>query len=388
MMRNQEPSARSARKQRMRLAEFITTRMAEILAAWEAFAATQLPAARHMSSLELRDHAQQILEAIVVDLGTSQTRAEQMAKSHGLAPFPAHETAAQVHAVLRANSGFDVRQLASEYRALRASVLGLWLEQGTPAATDLDDMVRFNEAIDQALAESIGHFSDRVERARNLLLGMLSHDMRSPLQTIQLTAAYLSRLNAGDAVSTAAQRLIDSGERVQALLDDLTDFNRANLGLGIAIAPTECELGALCGEELARLREDFPGHALELHADGRCEGRWDGLRLKQLVCNLVTNAVKYGAADAPVQVALAGDADGVRLEVVNRGPTVPPETLAHVFEPLSRGPNAAQQPGLGLGLFIVHEIAHAHGGTVEARSADGVTVFAVRLPRRGPSPTR
>ena len=103
-----------------------------------------------------------------------------------------------------------------------------------------DDVIRFNEAIDQALAESISFFSVQVDQARNLLLGMLGHDMRSPLQTIQMTALYLANLNAGDKVSGAASRLIRSGARMQALLGDMLDFNRTNLGLGINIVANRC----------------------------------------------------------------------------------------------------------------------------------------------------
>ena len=218
----------------MRLADFILRDMESILAKWEAFAATRLPAAASMASLELRDHAQQILEAVAADLSAPQSREAQAAKSMGLAPapFPARETAAQTHAVMRARSGYDIKQLASEYRALRASVLSLWMDACLPAAPPLQDVIRFNEAIDQALAESIGHFSAQVDQARNLLLGMLSHDMRSPLQTVQMTALYLGQLNAGSDVSDAATRLIRSGARLQALVDDIVDFNRTNLGLG------------------------------------------------------------------------------------------------------------------------------------------------------------
>ncbi len=234
----------------MRLGPFIVQNMQRIVQEWESFAATILPAARSMESLALRDHAQEILEAIVKDLSTPQTGDEQAAKSKGLAPkrIGAPETAAQTHAFLRARSGFDIRQLASEYRALRASVLRLWMEDCHPAAPDLDDMIRFNEAMDQALAESIDFFSAHVERARNLLLGMLGHDMRSPLQTIKMTATFLSALNAGEKVSDAASRLISSGSRIQALVNDLLDFNRSNLGLGISVTPKAADMAALFEE--------------------------------------------------------------------------------------------------------------------------------------------
>lgn len=197
----------------MRLAAFITDNMKTILSNWEAFAATQLPAAESMTPLALRDHAKQILEAIVKDLSTPQTRKAQADKSMGQAPrqLDAPETAAETHAVLRARSDFDINQLAAEYRALRASVLRLWLDACKPQQPDLEDLMRFNEAIDQALAESINFFSMQVDQARNLLLGMVGHDLRNPLQAIQLTSNYLSALNAGEDVSRAAARLINSG---------------------------------------------------------------------------------------------------------------------------------------------------------------------------------
>src|SRR5690606_2204141 len=122
-----------------------------------------------------------------------QTREAQSEKSKGRAPTQAGapETAAQTHAVLRARSGFDINQLVAEYRALRASVLRLWMDAHSLERSGVEDVIRFNEAIDQAVAESVGHFHMQVERARNLLLGTLGHDMRSPLNTILVTASYL-----------------------------------------------------------------------------------------------------------------------------------------------------------------------------------------------------
>jgi signal transduction histidine kinase len=233
----------------MRLSDFIVRDMQAILTQWEAFAASRLPAANGMTSLALRDHAQQILEAVVKDLSTPQTAEAQAAKSMGRAPklLNATETAAQTHGMLRAQSGFEINQMASEYRALRASVLRLWMDACQPETPNLDDMIRFNEAIDQALAESIAYFSDKVDEARNLLLGMLGHDMRTPLQAIQMTATYLGALNAGEKVSMAAARLINSGSRMKSLLDELVEFNRAKLGLGIRVAPAHVGSRTFCG---------------------------------------------------------------------------------------------------------------------------------------------
>lgn len=144
----------------MRLAEFILRDMGRILSEWESFASTLLPAAGNMTPPALRNHAPQILRAIAKDLATPQTRHEQREKSLGRAPSPpeGRETAAQTHALMRARRGFNIRQLVAEYRALRASVLRLWIDDFKLVAADLDDLMRFNEAIDQAVAESVDFF--------------------------------------------------------------------------------------------------------------------------------------------------------------------------------------------------------------------------------------
>lgn len=371
----------------MRLADFILRNMEAIVAQWETFASSLLPAAANMNSPALRDHAQQILEAIAKDISAAQTRDAQIEKSQGRAPSPidAPETAAQTHAILRARSGFDVRQVVAEYRALRASVIRLWMDECPHDALSMDDAIRLNEAVDQALAESLDHFSAQVEQSRNLLLGMLGHDMRSPLQAIQITASHLAALNAGESVTSAAGRLIRSGARMQSLLDDLCDFNRTKLGLGINIAPTRVDLAVVFGDELDQLRTIHPDRQIELHVRGNNDGVWDGPRLQQLLGNLVLNAVKYGAPNTPVWVMVSGQKDDVRIVVANRGPAIETSALEQMFEPLKRG--AGQSEGyeedrhLGLGLYIVREIVRAHGGEIEVRSEQGETKFEVRLPR-------
>ena len=372
----------------MRLAEFILRNMETILESWEAFAGSLLPAAKNMDSRALRNHAQQILQAVAKDLSTPQTRQAQREKSLGHAPVleDADETAAQTHAVVRARSGFDIKQLAAEYRALRASVLRLWMDECAPEAPHLNDIIRFNEAIDQALAESIAFFSDQVEQARNLLLGMLGHDLRSPLQTIQMTASYLAALNAGAGVSEAAGRLIRSGARMQALLDDLCDFNRTKLGLGIDIVPQDIDLAEVFADVIDQLRAAHPDRRIDLDVQGSARGMWDGRRLQQLLGNLVVNALRYGASDSNVLVVVTDAGDEVIFKVRNRGPAIDGPTLDRIFDPLHRGPHPGEKnderAGLGLGLYIASEIAKAHHGVIDARSDEAETAFSVRLPRR------
>lgn len=370
----------------MRLADFIDLNLPTILAAWDEFAASVFPVgAPQASAATLRDHAEQLLQAIAVDLRTAQTPAEQLAKSWGEAPrsVGAGNTAAQTHAVLRASSGFTIQQMVAEYRALRASVLRLWLGMHPPGPEALEDIGRFNEAIDQAIAESVDIFSREVERWRNVFLGVLGHDLRGPLNAILLTSQLIAKLIDGTPASEPTARLIRSGERMKELLDDLLDYSRISLNMGIPVSPAPVDLAPVCREEVERLKAALPGCPIEFTVEGPTQGTWDASRIKQVIGNLVTNAAQYGHPGRPVAVKLRGGAAEVRLSVENEGPVIPRETIQLLFEPLRRGAGANiknERTSMGLGLFIVRQVAQAHGGTVSVDSAGGRTVFTVVMP--------
>jgi signal transduction histidine kinase len=373
----------------MRLAVFIERDMEAILSEWEAFASTLLPAAIDMSSDSLRDHAAQILRAVCKDLETSQTDEERDRKSKGLAlaPMDVHNTAAETHALLRAQGGFTLNQVTSEYRALRASVLHLWIKTCEPAGIFVPDLVRFNEAIDQALIESVAFFNAQIEKERNLLLGMLGHDMRGPLQVIQLTARYLSKADAATDVYTAAARLLKSSTSLKLLLDDLLDFNRTKLGLGITISPAPVDLVEAFSAEIEQLRVAHPGRTIVLETNGDVSGVWDINRLNQLLGNLVVNAIKYGAFSSPFRIVLNGLPTEVRFAVHNQGSKIDQAALPQIFEPLKRGSDnqfgVGTEGSFGLGLYIARQIAIAHHGDISPKSDENETVFTVRLPRLG-----
>jgi signal transduction histidine kinase len=370
----------------MHLADFILRDMETILLEWDSFAGSCATRTAKMSPRALRDHARQILEAVAKDLRTAQSDEAQEQKSKGRAPvvLNAPETAAQTHAVLRARSGFDINQLVSEYRALRASVSSLWIDACYPNAPRIEDLVRFHEAIDQAVAESVEFFDDQIEKTRNLFLGMLGHDMRTPLQSIKMTAEYLIELRADAEISEVASVLLSSADSMQSLLDDLVDFGRTRLGLGISINCTNVDLGILFLEELEMLRRAYPDKMLELQLSGGLHGHWDGHRLQQLLRNLVVNAIKYGDKGKPVRVVIVGEDDELIFEVLNQGPVMEQSTLERIFEPLERATEQTNPSdgSLGLGLFIAREIATGHGGSIRARSNANETAFTVRLPRQ------
>lgn len=250
----------------------------------------------------------------------------------------------------------------------------------------VDEIGRFNEGIDQAIAESVQFFAVEVERWRNVFLGVLGHDLRSPLSAILLTSQHLAKLLEGGPTSEYATRLIQSGRRMKELLDDLLDYSRSSLQLGIPTTPTTIDLAETCSEEVTLQRSANPRAIIETDFGGPVLGKWDASRVRQMLANLITNAVKYGATDRPVMVRLRGVGDGVQLSVENEGPTIPAESFELLFEPLKRGSSSEtgdQRTSLGLGLFIVREIAKAHGGTVALRSDDRSTTFTVTMPYGG-----
>lgn len=373
----------------MRLADFIEKNAEPILAASEAFAQTQLPAASYLDSAALRDHIPMILTAVAKDLRSPQTAKEQLAKSlgHQAGLEGAPETAAQTHALLRAKAGFDIAQLIAEYRALRACTLRLWFDGGMAEGPEVvDDLIRFNEAIDQAVAESVSHFAAEVDRWRHVFLGVLGHDLRGPLNAILLTAEVLAQMTTVAPLGNHTRRLIQSGKRMTVLLDDLLDFSRASLGLGIGITRAPVDLATACGEEVELLRAALPHVEIEYDAAGDTSGNFDGSRVREVLGNLVTNAARYGTSGPPIKVGLFGDASEVRLSVANSGFPIPSEDINDLFEPLRRGRHKdenSDSANLGLGLFIVREIARAHGGEIQVNSTAEATVFAMVLPRSG-----
>ena len=145
-------------------------------------------------------------------------------------------------------------------------------------------------------------------------------------------------------------------------------------------------MGEVFADELAQLRAAYPQRRVDLEITGDSRGLWDGMRLQQLLGNLVVNAIKYGAPDAPVRVLVVGREDDLLFEVRNSGPAIDRSTLAEMFDPLKRGLDSTGKGddggSLGLGLYIAREIAKAHGGDIEARSEETETVFGVCLPRR------
>jgi signal transduction histidine kinase len=374
-------------KQPMRLADFLLANLQPILQKWEDFAETILPDAR-LSSKELRDHAEQMLQEIAADMKTSQSKEEQALKSAGLGPRSEADTAAETHADTRLVSGFSMDQMISEYRALRASVLLLWSQEiKTGIEFELEDMTRFHESIDQMLAESVARYSQSVTQANNLFLGILAHDLRTPLSAIGVGAEIMLRAEQLDSrYIKISSRIFGSAKRAGKIVENLLDFTRSHSSAGLSLKPEKANLKSVCEGIVEEVGIHHPDRTIIFESEGKFEGTFDATRIEQVLCNLIENAALHGAKDSPITVKLRSENDVAIVTVHNDGEPIDPRDLPHIFDPMARySQHAADErgpsSGLGLGLYIANQIVSAHNGKIEVGSNEVQgTTFSVKLP--------
>jgi signal transduction histidine kinase len=379
----------------MRIAEFIMANVEPILVEWERFARS-LSAGSDMDIIALRDHAEDILRAAARDMVAPQSAEEQADKSKGHGDAGTEsiylDGASEEHAVARLASGFNLIEVVSEYRALRASVLRLWRQSVRQLdERDLQDVIRFNESVDQSLAEAIRSYNDRLNESRELFLATLGHDLRNPLSAIVVSGGLLAQSGQLDTENTqVASQIADFGKVMSRMIDDLLDFTRARLGRGMPIVPVPMDLEALCRNVLAEFRAAHPGQTLGVESFGDTSGQWDPDRLRQVVSNLIANAVGHGTEGGSVRISVRSEGSDVLCAVANEGSPIPSGALPTLFEPYVRGASPSGRTkyrgkSIGLGLYIVREVVAAHGGSIAVTSSESAgTIFTVRLPRRLP----
>ncbi|OON61103.1 hypothetical protein B0920_19450 [Massilia sp. KIM] len=381
----------------MRLADFILDQLEAILQEWENFARTLEPPGASMSTKELRNHAAVMLKGIAEDLRNPQSRDQEIAKSHGLEPASPQSQAGEHHGVARLESNFSIEQLVSEYRALRSSVLRLWAESTKSAEqTDIVDITRFNEAIDQLLAASVFSFAKAARKAqeaekqrRNQFLAMLGHELRNPLSPISAAATILRMANSGDhTIINASNIIARQVTHMATLVDDLLDVSRVTRGI-IEVRCEPLDLRSVIDDAVEQVLPQMQARAqafsvAELREPVPVNG--DRKRLVQVVSNLLTNAAKYTPQGGAIALRVDLDDERVALVVEDNGIGMAPDLIPHVFELFAqaeRTPDRASG-GLGLGLALVKSLVEHHGGKVSCHS-DGPgrgSRFTVWLPRR------
>ena len=283
-----------------------------------------------------------------------------------------------LHALDRYKIGFDIRSVLAEYRILRQVIL----ESIRDLPADRVEEAFLHDLLDRAIGDGVEHFAFERDRAREIFVGMLGHDLRNPLGAISMAAqALLQDADRLDPIHRRlAKRILGSATRIERMADDLLDFTRGRIGGGVPIAVQPVDLGEIIRDVTEEFNEAFPDRTVRAEVDGDdLAGEWDRDRLAQVVSNLIANALEHG--DDPIEATARGENGKVLIEVRNHG-ELPADAVGRVFDPfVSLAPARQGRRGLGLGLYIVREIARAHGGTVEASSGDGTTAFRVILPR-------
>jgi len=246
------------------------------------------------------------------------------------------------------------------------------------------ELIQSRKRMEELVAETRRLHDEVKDRAllAEQMIGIVSHDLRNPISTIQTAAAMLSRGVPAESRDRMVARIARAGQRADRLIGDLLDFTQARLGDGLRVRPEPILLHEVVAEAVEELALAHPGRPLRHVPSGRGECHADPSRLEQLVGNLVSNAMSYGSADSPVTVGSTIAADGFSITVHNFGPPIPAETLPTLFEPMTRGTHAiGSKRSVGLGLFIVCQVAKAHGGKTEVfSSAEAGTTFSVTFP--------
>lgn len=372
----------------MTLPALIRAHMDRLVDEWCAYAADHVAPAKMLTRDELENSSKELINAIADDMATEETAAQQLQKSHGECTGNSRAviTCAKSHANHRAGQGFSLPDMASEFRAVRASVMRLCCEGPGAQRIDILQVIRFNESLDEAWMVSLGWFDARLNQSRELFMGVLGHDMRSPLNAMIIgTEVLLMDTTLSPVSAQISARLFSSGKRLNAMLDDLLDFTSTRLGKILPISLDDGDMAETVSHVVNELRARHPSVQITYKTSGELHGRWDFARIAQVVSNLGGNAIQHGDNDCPVSIELEGQVDDVVLSVHNKVIPITPQALSRIFDPLTRG--AAQEPqdvrgSIGLGLYICREIALSHDGSIDVTSNQDGTTFVVRIARK------
>lgn len=354
----------------------------------------EVPEASRLSEVALRDHIPRLLTRMR-DMLLAQTAKISSTTSrtdiNGSVASPA-----QAHALHRFASGYTLGHALREMTHFRATVVDLCGKEG--ARLEGQEAKLLQAMIDAALTtvavemEQAARSELEIERERlrqevefrERFMGILGHDLRNPLSAIVNAATLLKESESVQAADAwVLQRITTSADRMTRMISDLLDVTRARSGGRLPVRPGPADLFTICLQVAEELRMVHQQRLIMVRSRGDTLGEWDADRIAQLVQNLVSNALDYSPADTSILISVQGTQSGALVRVHNRGPAIDPDHARSIFEPFQRGADETRaSDGLGLGLFIAHQIATSHGGTLKVRSGPVLgTTFTASLPR-------
>jgi PAS domain S-box-containing protein len=227
----------------------------------------------------------------------------------------------------------------------------------------------------------------RIQEFQERFIGVLGHDLRNPLGAIQMGVGLVQQRSSDPTTLRLLERMDASAMRMSRMIEQILDLTRSRLASGFDLRAQPMDLEVTLAAIVDELRIAHPSRVIAFSCPP-CPGTWDGDRLEQVFSNLIGNAIAYGAPDEPVRVEANPSGDVIAVLVHNQGPAIPTELQRRLFDPFRRGQRdsrSATTAGLGLGLYISHEIVHAHGGRLDFESTpEKGTTFRVMLPVAAP----
>ncbi len=343
------------------LAAVLRERATDIAERWH----TGLPS----PSPALVERMPQLIEAIATWMdGERETSLQQL-----------HDVA-HAHALEHHRAGRDLTDALTEYEALRRMLLEIALGgEKTELASSLMSLAA---ALDRTICAACARYESEHDHVRERFLGMLVHDLRDPLTAVTMSANLLADMTLGDKQAQLVGRISRGARRIEKMVDEVVDFARSQLGEQFSLTPATFDMAEVCNEAILEARALPAPRDIQLEVAGNLTGTWDRERARQAFVNLIANATGSGQGAIRIRVDESEDRKMVVVAVTNRGAVIAPEVLARIFDPFARAVlEQTRMRGLGLGLYLVAQIARAHGGVARATStAAGTTIF-VEWPR-------
>ncbi len=282
------------------------------------------------------------------------------------------------HALSRQRAGVPIEIVLAEYSTLRRVIIDAVLRY-IPADELASTLASLNTGMDAAMNDAVRRYVSARDEVRDRFVAMLGHDLRDPLGVVMISASVLETRGLNDPERSAVGHMKTAAERMERMIADVLDFARGRLSGGIPVNPALADMAEICrlAVDEANANAALP---IKLETSGDLKGAFDSDRIRQALSNLLRNAQSYGGGDVEVRAWEGDDRKVVFTTVTNHGPMIPAAQIPTLFDPFKRGTDARTR-GLGLGLYIVREIANAHGARCTVQSSPEETVFSIEWPR-------
>ena len=349
------------------VAEFLRNEKDRLVEQWEDEFRRELPGLQHMTRPVLVDHLPELLEALAAWIEGKTDRAHR-----------GFQALVEGHALQRLGYAVGLETLMREYAKVRLVIMRELL--GVPGRRE--SMLLLHEGMDRAITAAIDRYSQRREEVRARFISILGHDLRDPLSTVKISTDVLARSgNLAEDQHRILSRMTRACDRMQRMVGEVLDFARGHLGGGIPANPALHDLTEICRTVVDEAAATHPDRRIVLEAKGDLRGPFDRDRVTQALGNLVGNALEHTRESVELAAYETEDREHVITTVTSHGAAIPPELQARLFDPFARGDDSVARHGLGLGLYIVHQIALAHGALIDLSSDEAATTFTIRWPR-------